>query len=110
MPEDTFTMADVEAIELDTPETDVAPADEAKAAETEPKGKDGESGPEGLKPFAEAFNEALAGDEVKLPDEPEKEPETATEEPEQAADSKESRSSSDFKKIKEDRDNARHGS
>ena len=105
MPEDTFTMADVEAINLETPEP--APAEEAKAADTEPKGEAGESAPEGLKSFAEAFNEALADDKVELPEEAEKEPEKAVEEPEQATDSKESRSSSDFKKIKEDRDNAR---
>ena len=59
MAEDTFTMADVEAINLETPEP--APAEEAKAADTEPKGEAGESGTEGLKSFAEAFNEALAG-------------------------------------------------
>ena len=106
MAEDTFTMADVEAINLETPEPS-APAEEAKAADTEPKGEAGESAPEGLKSFAEAFNEALADDKVELPEEAEKEPEKAAEEPEQATETKESRSSSDFKKVKEDRDNAR---
>ena len=79
MAEDTFTMADVEAINLETPEP--APAEEAKAADTEPKGEAGESGTEGLKSFAEAFNEALADDKVELPEEDKKETETATEEP-----------------------------
>ena len=45
MAEDTFTMADVEAINLETPEP--APAEEAKAADTE-RGEAGESGTEGL--------------------------------------------------------------
>jgi len=104
MAEDTFTMEDVEAINLESSENKDTPAEEAKSTETEPKGEAGESGTEGLKSFADAFNEALSDGEVKLPSEDEKEPEKPSGEQESAP---ESRSSSDFKKIKEDRDNAR---
>ena len=103
MAEDTFTMEDVEAIDIaETPETE-AKEETPKAEKTETKA-DEEPQPEGLKSFADAFNEALKDGEVELetkePDEAVKEPEATAEEP------KESRSSSDFKKIKEERDNA----
>jgi len=106
MAEDTFAMEDVEAIDLaDAPEPEAK--EETPVAETT-ETKSEEKEPEGLKSFAEAFNEALDGDKLEVPSTEEKKPETATEEPETATEeTSESRSSSDFKKVKEDRDNAR---
>ena len=58
MAEDTFTMEDVEAIDIaETPETE-AKEETPKAEKTETK-VDEEPQPEGLKSFADAFNEAL---------------------------------------------------
>jgi len=107
MADDTFTMEDVEAIDIaDTPEPEAK--EETPVAETTETKADAEPEPEGLKSFAEAFNEALNEGEVEIPKKDEKEPEKAAEAVEATAeDTKESRSSSDFKKVKEDRDNAR---
>ena len=103
MAEDTFTMEDIDEINLEeAPEK--PKAEKPKAEKPEKEIKEGE--PEGITSFADAFSKALDGDQVDI------EPEKVEEEPEKAEEKAveevaESRSSSDFKKVKEDRDNAR---
>jgi hypothetical protein len=98
--EDTFTMEGVEAIDLsestntEDTTTDTAVAEKGQA----------DDDAEGLSSFADAFAKAVdGGDDAKAEPKPEKIAEVAEEE----KGSKESRSSSDFKKIKEDRDTAK---
>jgi len=106
MAEDTFTMEDIDEIKLEeTPNEPKAKETKAKEPENKSAEKAEEAEPEGLTSFADAFKDALSGEQ---PDIAPVEEEKATDEPDKAAaETPESRSSSDFKKVKDDRDNAR---
>ena len=95
MAEDTFTMADVEAIQLE-PEAKPEQQTEEVTEASEPV--------EEQTSFLETFKKAKDGEDTTKPAEPE--PEAKAEE-EPADDKKESRSASDFKMLKEERDNAK---
>ena len=92
---DTFTMADVEAIQLEPEAKPETAAEEATT--TEAAGEDKQAS------FIESFEAAKKGaEEAKAESKPEPEPEP---EPVEDTSKTESRSASDFKKLKEERDN-----
>jgi len=94
MDKDTFTMEDVEASQLETEPETTSPPEEKKAEEA-PKSEEGSS-------FLDAFEKAKAKvEEDAAPKEEPTEPEKSEEE------TAESRSASDFKLIKGERDEAR---
>lgn len=100
--EDTFTMKGVEAIDLsEATNTEDTATDTAVAEKKRPDADDGD----GLSSFADAFADAMDGDAAKTEETPE--PESEAKEEKEEKGTKESRSSSDFKKIKEDRDTAK---
>ena len=76
MAEDTFTMEDIDEINLEeAPEK--PKAEKPKAEKPEKEIKEGE--PEGITSFADAFSKALDGDQVDIePEKVEEEPETVS--------------------------------
>tara|TARA_B110000438_G_scaffold62609_3_gene63095 strand:+ start:1271 stop:2374 length:1104 start_codon:yes stop_codon:yes gene_type:complete len=100
MDQDTFTMADVEAIQLEE-EPAAEPKAEQQAETPDTKPETGEESSSFLDSFKKAkSNEAI---DPEAMDEPKQEPEKESE----AVDSTESRSAKDFRQLKEERDNAK---
>jgi hypothetical protein len=102
--EGTFALEGIETLDLigteEKPKEETKEVAEEKASPSAEESSD--TPPDETSSFLDAMHKAMGEEEE--PKKEEKEPET---EPEVEADSKESRSAKDFKKVKEDRDNAR---
>jgi hypothetical protein len=98
MEKDTFTMDYVEAIALETPPDDSSP--EPAASDKQADDPQADTKPEPTS-FLEAFQKAKAGEDLAEPKQPDPDSDSDSD-----SDSKESRSASDFKLIKAERDDA----